>query len=48
MVRDSEFLQIALEGAKERLEKLDHSTEEADEILLAAARSDEQLEVNVR
>ena len=47
MVRDSEFLQIALESARERLVKLDHVTEEADDILLQAARSNEQLEVNV-
>ena len=48
MYRDSEILQMALESARDRLQKLDVATEEADDILLTAARANEQLEVNVR
>ncbi len=46
MVRDSEFLQMALEAARERLVKLDVLMEEADDVLIQAAMQD-GLEVNV-
>jgi hypothetical protein len=45
MVRDSEYLQMALTSARERLERLDKVMDDADDVLIKAALLD-GLEVN--
>ncbi len=45
VARDQEFLQMALQGSRERLAGLERSCEKADQAMLSAAQDD--IDVNV-
>ena len=46
IVRDTEFLQMALQASRDRLERLETLVEEADDVLIKAAMQDSQVNVS--